>query len=120
MERWPISSIATDDTIGASFDRILHTVELRGQMPLFFGIEMDLEVEYTLRKYISRLATLGSLRDDRQQKFSVEFKKVLLDKMGILQNLTARAGYRYLFNESDLLFRDFRTNKGYVGLDARF
>jgi len=110
----------SDDTTGSSFDRDLHTVELRGQTPLFFGIDLDLQVEVTFREYVSRLGTDGSLRDDDQYKLVAEFKKVLFDKLGIMQNLTMKAGYRYLFNDSNLLLRDYRTNKGYVGLDARF
>ena len=110
----------TDDTTGDSFDRDLHTVQLKGQTPLFYGIELDAEVEFTFREYVSRLGTDGSLRDDTQHKFSVKFSKVLLEKFGALQNLTAKVGYRYLFNDSSLLIRDFRSNKAYVGLDARF
>ena len=110
----------TDDTTGNSFDRDLHTIELRGKMPLFYGIELDAEVEFTFREYVSRLGTDGSLRDDTQHKFYLQFAKVLMQQYGFMENLTARVKYRYLFNDSNLLIREFRTNRVDIGLEARF
>ncbi len=109
-----------DDSNGASFDRNLHTAEIRGKTPLFYDIEMDLHIEIAFREYLTRLGTNGSLRDDTRHKLHVKFTKVLLSNLGILRNLTAKVGYRYLYNESNLLVRDYRSNKGYVGFDARF
>ena len=110
----------SDDTFSTFFDRNNHTAEIRGQTPLFYGIEMDLEVEISFRKYVRRLGTDGSLRNDTQEKYSVEFRKVLLDKLGPMEELQIKVGYRYQVNDSNLLFRDFDSNKGFVGLDARF
>jgi len=110
----------TDNTDGPLFDRYFHTVEVRGQTPLFYGILMDLQIDYAFREYDNWVATDGNLRDDTRQRIYVKFSKVLLRKLGILQNLTANMGYRYMYNDSNLLVREFRTNKGFVGLEARF
>lgn len=111
---------ATDDTTADGFDRDLHTLELRGKTPLFFGIDLDVEVEATFRIYDSRLATNGTVRDDIQHKVYVNISKVVLRKFGWLENLTAKAKYRYVFNESDLLLREYRSNRFDIGLEARF
>jgi len=50
----------------------------------------------------------------------VTLSKVLLDKLGFLQKLTAKFNYRYIFNESNLLFREYRTNRYDAVLEARF
>ena len=37
-----------------------------------------------------------------------------------MENLTAKTQYRYVYNESDLLLREYRSNRIDVGLEARF
>lgn len=110
----------SDDTTGDSLDRNLHTVDIKGKIPLFYGIDLEAEAEFTFREYVSRLGTDGSLRDDTQQRFYVKFSKILAEKWGMLDTLTARLKYRYLFNDSNLLVREYRTNRVDIGLEARF
>ena len=87
---------------------------------MFYGIEMDAEIHFSFRKYDTCLATNGDLRDHTQNKAFVTFTKVVLDKLGFLQKLTAKFKYRYIFNESNLLFCEYRTNRYDADLEARF
>ncbi len=87
---------------------------------MFYGIDMNAEIQFSFRKYDTRLATNGDLRDDTQNKAFVTLTKVLLDNLGFLQKLTAKFKYRYIFNESNLLFREYRTNRYDAVLEARF
>ncbi|MGV7222615.1 MAG: surface lipoprotein assembly modifier [Nitrospinales bacterium] len=110
----------TEDANGDIYDRDLHTLELIGKTPLFFGVDLEVEAEATFRSYDTRLATDSGLRDDIQHKVYVNLSKVLLRKFAFMENLTAKAQYRYEYNDSDLLLREYRTNRVEVGLEARF
>ena len=111
---------AVDNAVADAFDRDLHTLGLNGRTPLFFGISLEVDAQFTFRKYDTRLATDGTTRDDVQRRVYVNLSKVLLKNFGFMDNLTAKAKYRYVFNESDLLLREYRSNRVDVGLEARF
>jgi len=111
---------SNDNSIGSSFDRDIHIISVRGKMPLFYGIDMDAVAQFSFRNYDHRIATNGDLRDDTQNKAFVTFSKVVLEKFGFLQKLTAKFKYRYIFNESNLLIREYRTNRYDAVLEARF
>lgn len=112
---------ATDNSNGVFFDRDMHILEVRGQTPLFYGIEMDAEAQFTFRSYESRLATSGTeFRDDTQNRVFVSFSKILLEKLGFMQNLTAKLKYRHIYNNSNFFLREFRTNRYDAILEARF
>jgi hypothetical protein len=110
----------TDNTLSDAFDRILHTLELNGRTPLFYGINLEVNAKATYREYDSRIATDGTLRDDIQHSVYLTLSKVLLRRLAFMENLTAKVKYRYVYNESDLLLREYRSNRVDVGLEARF
>lgn len=110
----------TDNTVSDAYDRILHTLELNGRTPLFYGIDLEVNAKATYREYDSRIATDGTRRDDIQHAVYVNLSKVLLRRLAFMENLTAKVKYRYVYNESDLLLREYRSNRVDVGLEARF
>ena len=112
---------ATDNSNGSFFDRDMHIIEVSGKTPLYYGIEMEAQGQFTFRMYEARLATSGTeLRDDAQNRAFVSFSKTILERLGFLQNLTAKLQYRYIFNNSNLFLREFRTNRYDAVLEARF
>jgi hypothetical protein len=112
---------ATDNSNGIFFDRDMHILEVSGKTPLIYGIEMTADAQFNFRTYKSRLATSGTeFRDDTQNRAFISFSKTILEKLGFLQNLTAKLQYRYIFNDSNFFLREFSTNRYDAVLEARF
>ncbi|MGV7222109.1 MAG: hypothetical protein ACQ9MH_11325 [Nitrospinales bacterium] len=113
---------AIDNSTGIFFDRDMHILEISGTTPLFYGIVMDIDGQFTFREYESRLATLGTeiRRNDTQNRAFVSFSKIIRKKLGFLQKLTAKLQYRHTFNNSNFFLREFRTNRVDAVLEARF
>lgn len=111
---------SVEDTANSAFDRDNHRIALEGRTPLMWGINMDVDAVFTLRDYDSRLGSGTAFRDDTLQRYAIQFDKLLLAKWKCLQDLKLVAKYRHLKNGSNLITRDFTSNRGDIGLQARF
>ena len=79
-----------------------------------------MDLTYTFRDYETRLGSFSALRDDTLQYYGVKFSKVLLTQWQCLRDLTLHLKFRRLDNNTNLLTRDFVSNRGDIGLQARF
>ncbi len=111
---------STEDTLGSAFDRDNHRVKVKGQTPLLWGWNGVVDIAYTFREYISRLGSPTALRDDTLQRYQIAFSRVLLEQWSYLQDLTLTLKYRRLENNTNLLPRDFSSNRGDIVFVARF
>ena len=113
---------STDNSTGIFFDRDMNILEISGTTPLFHGIVMDVDGQITIREYESRLATIGTAikRNDTQNRAFVRFSKIIREKLGFLQKLTAKLQYRHTFNNSNFFLREFSSNRYDAVLEARF
>ncbi len=109
-----------ENTVGSAFDRDNHRVKIKGQTPLVFGWQGEVDITYTFRGYDSRLGSFTALRDDTLQRYQVGFSRVLVENWKLLRNLTLSLKYRRLENNTNLLPRDFSSNRGEISLVARF
>ncbi len=111
---------SSEDTLGSAFDRDNHRVKVKGQTPLLWGWKGEVDIAYTFREYDSRLGSPTALRDDTLQRYQIGFSRVLLEQWSYLQDLTLTLKYRRLENNTNLLPRDFSSNRGDIVLVARF
>jgi len=109
-----------EDTAGSAFDRDNHRLKIKGQTPLVYGWNGEVDLTYTFRDYNSRLGSFGALRDDTLQRYGVTFSRVLLESWKCLQDLQLILKYRRLDNNTNLLSRDFESNRGDIVFQARF
>ncbi len=111
---------STENTQGSAFDRDNHRVKIKGATPLLWGWQGEIDIAYTFRNYDTRLANLTALRDDTLQRYQFGVSRVLIEQWSYLKNLTLTLKYRRLENDSNLLPRDFASNRGDISLLARF
>jgi len=109
-----------DDAKGKNFDLSSHAVNVGLKTPLFYGINLTTDAKYTQKDYKSRLAIDTRLREDNQQRYSLALDKMLISKMGYLQNLVLRGLYTHTYNRSteDAVFSV--NNHWELGLSAAF
>ena len=111
---------STENTDGSAFDRDNHRIKIKGKTPLVWGWEGDIDISYTFRQYDTRLGSAGTLRDDTLQRYQFGLTRVLLKNWQCLQDLTLILKYRRLENNTNLLTRDFASNRADIGFQARF
>ncbi len=90
-----------DDAKGKNFDRETHAVNVGIKTPLFYGINLNADARYTQKDWATRLAIDTRLREDNEQRYSLALDKVLIAKMGYLQNLVLEGKYNYTYNRSN-------------------
>jgi len=111
---------SAEDTAGR-FDRDKHDIKVLGRVMLPMDIQLFGEYKFSYRKYDTFAADkVGAIRQDEQHNFRFRFRKVLWDTLGFLDKVTARIDYVHQNNESNLFFRDYKSNRFMGGLEARF
>lgn len=109
-----------DDADGPAFDRDFHTIALKGQTPLPWGMKLYGKGKWIISDYDSFLTQASDLREDTKQQYYVKLSKLLLDQWKCMRDLTLAVKYKYTFNDSNLLVREYESNLVSVGLAARF
>ncbi len=112
--------ISDEDTAGR-FDRMTHGFKLMGRYQLPMGITFKGQYKFNLRDYDTFAATTpGAIRGDDQHNYTFELSKVIASKAFFLNDLTGTIFWKRQTNDSNLVFREYRTNRIMIGLSAEF
>jgi hypothetical protein len=109
-----------DDTDGSNFDRDINLFKLNIRSPLLFGLILRGGGSYSIRDYDTFLSdNANETRQDYRQRYSVSLSKVLFDR-DAFGRLILEGKYRHIFNQTNLNFREYTSNRFDVGLKGKF
>jgi hypothetical protein len=122
QKRLRLSYAYTDDNAsGADNDLNSHTFKIGLKTPLISEIFLNAEYRYGNENYDTRAVRIGTgIRDDDKHNFSVEFSKVLLEKVNFLNKLTGFLKYQHTKADSTDGLYEYDKNVFSLMFEGRF
>ncbi len=110
-----------DNASGAIYDLKFHTFKIGLKTPLISEIFLNARYRYGNENYDTRAVLIGTgIRDDDRHNFMVEFSKVLLKKVGLLDKLTGFISFQHSKADSTDKLYEYDKNVFSLILEGRF
>lgn len=112
---------AVEESQGLAFQRDMHNFTALAKIGLPFGLSLHGQYKFSMKNYFYRAdSSLLDFRDDDKHDARVRLDWLLLKDMGFLHEFTTRVEYKHVSNISDLMLRDYGSDRVMIGAEAKF